>query len=438
MTAYRSVRLVWPILGLILAICIDFSHADDWPNWRGSHHGQWKEQGVPTKFDSDQLKPKWSQEIGPGYSGPTVASGRVFITDRIAAPEQIERVLCFDEATGKPLWKHEYNCDYVGINYTAGPRACVTIEDSRAYALGAMGDLHCLNAESGEVVWKRSLNDDYKISATRRMPIWGIAAAPLIYQDLVILHIGGADAACVVGLEKATGKEKWRALKDRASYAAPILIEQAGKEVVVVWTGDSVSGLAPATGDVVWRYAFPSSKMPIGIATPLHKDNRIFVTSFYDGCLMLKLSETEMSVEKVWRRKGRSERDTDGLQSIISTPTWLGDYIYGADSYGELRCLQASDGERVWEDLTATPKARWSNIHFVQNGDITWMFNERGELITSRLSPKGFDEIDRAKLIEPTEDQLRRRGGVTWAHPAFANKTVFIRNDKRILAASLE
>jgi hypothetical protein len=99
--------------------------------------------------------------------------------------------------------------------------------------------------------------------------------------------------------------------------------------------------------------------------------------------------------------------------------------------------LRADSGDRVWEDLTATPKARWSTIHFVRNGDRIWMFNERGELIISKLSPRGFEEISRAKLLEPTLDQLRQREGVCWSHPAFANKHVFARNDKEIVCASL-
>ncbi len=107
------------------------------------------------------------------------------------------------------------------------------------------------------------------------------------------------------------------------------------------------------------------------------------------------------------------------------------------DSHGELRCLDLKTGDRIWEDLTAVPKARWANIHMVRNGDKVWMFNERGELIISRLDPKGFHEISRAKLIEPTTEQLDQRGGVCWSHPAFANRCVYARNDKELVCADL-
>ncbi|MCA9268458.1 MAG: PQQ-binding-like beta-propeller repeat protein, partial [Planctomycetales bacterium] len=179
-------------------------------------------------------------------------------------------------------------------------------------------------------------------------------------------------------------------------------------------------------------------KMPIGIATPVVDRDRLFVTSFYDGSMLLKLNPDEPQAEKLWHRVGRSERDTDALQSIIATPVMFDDHVYGVDSYGELRCLKLSDGDRVWTDQTATPPARWSNIHTVRNGDRFFMFNERGELLIARLSPAGFEEIDRASLLRPTTEQLRQRGGVCWAHPAFAEQCVFARNDEELICVDLK
>lgn len=431
--AWRSRFFIQLFVGALVFLGVHATAvSDDWPQWRGENRdGVWRETGIMDEFPEEGLQPRWKAEIGSGYSGPTVADGRVFVTDRVRRPNQLERIHCFDIQTGRKLWSHEYECVYT-VSYEAGPRACVTIHDGNAYALGAMGHLHCLDAGTGKVLWKRDLNADFKI----RMPIWGIAAAPLIYDDLVIVQIGGEEA-CVVALDRDYGDTEWTALRDRASYAAPILVKQAGQDVVVCWTGDSVTGLDPRRGKVHWRFPFPPSRMPIGIATPLHKDNRLFMTSFYDGSLMLRLSDRELSASLDWRRVGLSERKTDALQSIISTPIWLGDHIYGVDSYGELRCLQDSNGDRVWEDQTATPPDRWSTIHFVLNGDNVWMFNERGELIIGQLSPQGFVEKGRAKLIAPTTQQLRQRGGVCWAHPAFAERMVFVRNDNEIRAFDL-
>lgn len=407
--------------------------ADDWPQWRGPRRdGTWNETGIVEKFPDKQLKLRWRQPIGPGYSGPTVADGRVFVTDRQVEPKQVERIHCFDWQTGKPLWTHEYECRYRNVGYEAGPRAAVSLDGGRAYALGAMGHLHCLDAATGDVIWKKDLAAEYKIA----MPIWGIAAAPLIDGEQLIVQVGG-EQACVVAFDKLTGAERWKALDDRAGYSAPIIIQQAGKRVLVVWTGDSIAGLDPANGSVYWRQPFRPSRMVLNVATPVVHDDRLFLTAFYDGSLMLRLNEDKPAVEQIWRKVGRDEQHTQALHSIISTPVFDGANIYGVDSYGQLRCLDAKTGERVWEDLTAVPKARWATIHFVKNGERYFMFNERGELLIGRLAPDGFHEISRTSVLDPTTDQLNMRGGVCWSHPAFAYKHIFARNDRELVCGSL-
>lgn len=407
------------------------ARADDWPQWRGPQRdGVWRETGLVEKFSDKQLPSKWRAKISSGYSGPTVADGRVFLTDRVVEPEQIEQVHCFDEETGNPLWTHRYNCLYKQVGYQAGPRACVTVDGDRAFALGTMGNLICLAASTGKVRWEKDLNAEYKIE----MPIWGISGAPLVEGELLIVHVGGADGASVVALDKQSGSERWRALNDRAQYAAPMMVEQAGKRVLVSWTGDAVAGLDPATGKVHWRHEMKPTRMPIGIATPIVDRGRLFVSSFYDGSLMLKLKNDAPAVEEVWRRLGPDEQHTESIHCMIGTPAFEGDHLYGVDSYGELRCLDPATGDRVWEDLSATPKARWSTIHMVKNGDNYWMFNERGELLIAQLSPQGFKELSRTKLIEPTTAQLAQRQGVCWSHPAFANRCVLVRNDEELVA----
>lgn len=421
-------------LGILFSICMT-AMADDWPQWRGPNRdGVWRERDIIREFPEEGLRREWTVPIGAGYSGPVVADGYVYVTDRVIEPEQKERVHCVDLANGRKLWSIEYPCAYSNIGYTAGPRACPLVDDSNVYTLGAMGHLHCLDAITGDKIWSRDLQKDYKI----RMPNWGIAAAPLLWRDLLILQIGGAEGACVIALDKETGEEEWRALNDRACYSSPIMIEQAGLPTVLVWTGDSVAALDPKDGDVRWRYPWAPKNMPIGVATPVVHDDRVFLTSFYDGALMLRIKPDEFGYEVLWHRVGRSENDTDGLHSIISTPVFEGDYIYGVDSYGQFRCLDAANGDRVWEDQTAVPKARWSTIHFVKHGDRYFMFNERGELIIGQLSPEGFREIDRTKIISPTRDQLSRRDGVCWSHPAFAEQCVIARNDNELVCISLE
>ena len=329
--------------------------------------------------------------------------------DRQSEGKQTERVLCLDSASGKQLWVHEYPAEYT-ISYKAGPRASVTVEDGLAFAVGAMGHFFCLDAASGAVIWKHDLSEEYQVD----LPIWGIAASPLVYHGLVIQQVAGANGACMVAFEKSTGKEIWRALAERAGYSSPIIIQQANKDVLVCWTGESLSGLDPLSGKVYWSQKMSPTKMPIGICTPSVDGELVYVSSFYDGSLMIRAPRDQLTASEVWRAIGPDEQHTVALHAMIGTPIVRDGYIYGADSYGEFRCLNALTGQRLWEDLSAVPKNRWATIHMVRqaNTDFVWMFNERGELLITKLSPSGLTIVDRCQLIEPTKVQLPQRGGV--------------------------
>lgn len=399
--------------------------AQDWPGWRGINRtGVWNE--TIGNIESFELRQVWAQPLGSGYSGPTVAGGKVYITDLKQGP-QTEGIVCFDEKTGEKLWEYRYDCPYEGVGYPAGPRASVLYEDGLVWSLGTMGHIYCLDAATGEIKWQRDLREEYAI----RMPIWGIAAAPLIHEERLILQIGGAENACVVALDKNTGKELWRNLDDAASYSAPVLAGEGSNPVLIVWTENHLAGLNTETGNMYWKIPF-SQKMGMAISTPVISGNYLFVSSFYNGSLLVQLGENHTSAEKVWQRAGANERNTDALHCVMNTPVILGDYIYGIDSYGELRCLDLKTGDRIWEDLSVVEKDRWANVHFVQNKEKIVMFNEQGELLVTSLSPEGVRIYNRKKIIEPTKEQLPR--GVTWAHPAFANKHVVVRNDNQIVS----
>ena len=433
-SARRSLVAILLLWACFAAAVAARARADDWPQWRGpTRDGVWRESGIVEKFAGPELKPRWRAAVAGGYSGPTVAAGRVYLTDRLTKPSQVERVLCFDAANGKPLWTHAYPCPYGSMSFPCGPRASVTIHDGRAYALGTMGHLHCLDAATGAVLWKKDVEKEYGI----RIPIWGIAAAPLIEGELVILNVGAAQDKTILALDRKTGRERWAALDDPASYSAPIVVERGGRRVLVCWTGSRLVGLEPSTGKVLWAHPFVHRRWIGMVATPVVAGGKIFVSTMDEGSLLVEMAADGTSSRELWRRRGANEIVTDALHTMISTPRFDGNYVYGVDSYGQLRCLDVKTGDRLWEDTTAVPKARWSNIHIVQNGENSWLFNERGELIIARLSPAGYRELSRAKLLKPTLGQLPQRGGVCWSHPAFAQRCVFARNDEELVAVSL-
>ena len=212
MNCRKSFQMAVLALSLLPPIAV---RSEDWPQWRGPNRdGVWNETGVVESFPSSGLKISWRAPVGPGWSSPVVAQGRVYVTDvELARPTAQERMLCFNASNGKLLWSRSYAVDYPDWAFdpnAGGPRATPILRDGKLFTLGAMGHLFCLDAVKGEVVWEKSLAKEYGVKE-----FTGITASPLIEDERLILHICGKPAASVTALDKNFGKEVWKALTPR-------------------------------------------------------------------------------------------------------------------------------------------------------------------------------------------------------------------------------
>ena len=172
----------------------------------------------------------------------------------------------------------------------------------------------------------------------------------------------------------------------------------------------------------------------MNVATPVVEGDLLFLCSQYEGSSMYRLDEDGPEPELLWQLGGPRKKN-EGINPPITTALLDKGHVYGPELDGAFRCLEAETGATVWESSAVTPPGRWSTVHIVKNGDRSWIFNEAGELIIAKLSPEGFQEISRAKLIAPTHKINRRL--VCWAHPAFAGGCVFARNDRELLCVDL-
>jgi outer membrane protein assembly factor BamB len=437
-------------LALIFALAqLAPATADDWPQCRGPERdGVWRESGVVAKLPA-KANYRWRMAIGGGFAGPAVAGGRVYVCDRVPAKGQaepvnlwnrrdpvegLERVLCLDAASGRILWQHEYACRYT-ISYPAGPRATPTVCQGKVYTLGAMGDLRCLDAQDGKLIWSKNYVRDFGLT----MNPWGMAAAPLVDGPRLIVLPGGKDSAGVMALDCRTGAEIWRALDlPDPGYSAPMIVACGGVRQLLVWAPTGLYGMDPASGKVFWREP-ADVKMAHTIASPAFDPQRrlVFVTSFFNGPMMVRLDAASPLATLLWKGSSQSElpNRTEGLHGLMSTPVFRDGFLYGVCSYGKLRCLEAETGRRVWETLAPVGESRWATAFLTPHEDRFFLFTERGELILARLSPKGYEELGRMPIVEPTMKAGRRM--VVWSPPAFAGRCMFARNDKEIVCVDL-
>ena len=427
------------------------SQADDWPQWMGPQRDDvWRETGILERFASNGPPVLWRAPIEGGYSGPAVVGTRLFVMDRPPAkkpaetqveqpevhPARDERVLCLDASNGKEIWQRTYSCPY-NIGYPGGPRTTPTVAQGRVFSLGAMGDLLCLRADDGEVIWKHNFPQEYHLT---KPPVWGWAAHPLLDGDRVICLVGGSNSA-VVAFQKDTGRELWRTLTAvEIGYAPPVIYTIHGQRQLIIWHPDAISGLDPASGKLLWSHPYPVGGEPkrpeVTIAMPRLEGDRLFLTCFYQGSMLLQLGPDGPKLQ--WNRRSTSDEImNDGLHSVLGTPLFKDGYIYGVCGFGELRCLDAKTGDRKWETYAATGghKAFFGNAFLTAHKDRTFLWNDQGELIIAKLQPEGYQETSRAKLLEPLE---KTRGRVvTWCHPAYANHCAYVHNGKELICVSL-
>ena len=221
-------------------------------------------------------------------------------------------------------------------------------------------------------------------------------------------------------------------------------MEAGGARQLIVWHPRAISSLNPETGAVYWEVPHIVD-MGMTVPTAVRSGPFLFVTSQWGGARMLRLAESHPDATLVWEGVGESDpeygRNFDTLDSVISTPVIQGDYIYGVDGHGILRCLELRTGKRVWEtEALIGGRANWATAFFVRHNDRYFINTDLGDLVIAKLSPEGYEEISRTQLIAPTSPYVRRRDAgstVNWSHPAYANQHIIARNDEEIVRYSL-
>jgi outer membrane protein assembly factor BamB len=430
---------------IIAGFCI-FSgptRADDWPQWLGTHRDSvYREDGIVRDIPEQGLTVKWRIPLGWGYAGPAVVGNRLFVMDYECADGKLtnnpggrdriegkERVKCFDIRDGSLLWSHAYDRPY-NLSFAGGPRCTPTVDGQRVYALGAEGNLWCLDADDGCVLWSKDFAKDYGAETA----IWGVAAHPLIDGDRLICVVGG-EGSVVVAFNKHTGEEIWRALSaSQPGYCPPTIIEHGGRKQLLIWHGDSINALEPGSGEVIWSIPLKPN-YGMAIAAPCKLGDNVLVTGF-GAAALLRLGENGGPPEVAWRATPKT-----ALFCGTSTPFLEDGIAYGCDiNTGALMAVRLSDGKRLWETLEPTSggdrRDRYGTAFLVKHENRFFLFSETGDVIIARLSPERYKELGRFHVLEPTNQAFGRP--VVWSPPAFANRCLFVRNDKELVCVDLE
>jgi len=388
----------------------------DWPAWRGPRaDGTWAAPPLKREWPK-KLKQRWRAEVDPGYSGISIVGNRVFTMDR-TADKTHERVICLSLSDGNLVWEHKYNAPYGKLDYGKGPRSTPTYSNGRLYTLGAVGDLRCLDARSGRVIWKRQLVE----ADGAQMPTWGFAASPLVVNGLVIVQAGAKDGS-YIGFDQNSGQPKWKAGNDPAGYGTLRYFRRGQTSLFVGWTPEHIVGFSQS-GSTLWRIPYKVT-YGVSIADPIIHDGLVVVCGYWDGSRGIAIDKKGIGQLK-WTQK-------KNLRGLMSQPLCRQGHAYLIDRSHGLVCFRVATGEVVWKDEhRLTPRGRYPQASLVWasgpgNGDLAVALNSDGQLVLFDAKPSGYREWARAP-----------GGSGTWAHPAYSKNLVVALDDSQIVCVEL-
>ena len=390
---------------LLIAVVLCFAPAHaDWPQWLGPNRtGISSETGLLTTWAADGPTVVWEKELGEGFSGISVADGRVYTM--FSAGED-EFVICLNEETGGEIWRFRTGAKYYERQGGNGPRSQPTVDGDRVFVLSAEGWLYALNAKDGKKLWLVDLYD----GLGSRVPKFGFSTSPLVEDDLLLLEVGTRQGT-FIALDKTNGAVKWASQRDIVSYSSPIAVNIAGIRQVVFVSGEAAVGLSPTDGSLYWRFPW-STSYDLNVATPIFvSPDHIFISSGYDhGAALLQISRDGdvLSVKKVWESRG--------MKNHFGTSLLIGDYIYGFDN-AILKCIEAKTGKEQWRR-----RGYGKGTLIYADGQLI-ILSDKGKLALADASPTEFREKASAQVLS----------GKCWTAPTLANGKIFVRDMHRIV-----
>jgi outer membrane protein assembly factor BamB len=371
-----------------------------WTDFRGpGRTGIYAETEIIADWPSGRLSLLWKRPVGGGYASVVVADGTIFTIEQ---RRKKEVVAAYDLDSGREKWIHGWDADFREVLGGNGPRATPVWHDGLIYALGATGELRCLDALSGKRIWSRNILLENQAENIQ----WGMASTPLIVDDKVIVLPGGPGGRSVVAYDRMTGNPIWKVLDDKQAYTAPQLATLAGRRQILVVSARRLMGLAVEDGTLLWEYPWVTSQ-GISTAQPIvTADDRLFISAAYDhGAALVEINRNGETFEArtIWANKN--------MKNKFSSSVLYAGYIYGFDE-AILACIDAVTGERKWKG------GRYGYGQLLLASGHLVISSESGEVALVKANPGKYEEIARFPAIE----------GKTWNVPAIADGRLILRN----------
>ena len=380
--------------------------AQEWNQWRGPNRdGSVTSSSLPPTLP-DKLSQRWKVVVGEGHSSPVVSGTRVYLLSRQGEQEVIS---CYEIKSGKQVWKDAYTATYrvnpAATGHGKGPKSTPLLVSGKLYTVGITGVVSCLDADTGRVKWRKEFANQFKQTS----PLYGTAVSPIIDRGLLFVHLGGHDNGALMAFDPESGAVKWRWTADGPGYSSPIVVEIGQTRHLITQSQRNVIGVAPATGELLWKIPF-TTEYDQNVITPVVTGDLVIISGINKGILAYRLTKTggRWTPAQVWENKE--------VSLYMSTPVTAGSKLFGLShkNKGQYFCLDASNGKVLW-------------MSDGRQGDNAAILIAKGTIFS--LSTDGDLTVFPATEKMPADFKKRRvADSPTWAHPVFVGKEILVKD----------
>ena len=398
----------------------------DWPQWRGANRDA-VVADQSHKLSKLPTNPKilWRMRVGGGHSGPVIAGGKLLYLDQVDNKEIAHLI---DLKTRKEIWRRIYDpnpADY--SNFGTGPRSTPTVDGDRVYVQSGRGKLACLSLKDGVVRWavdfekdfgatwfgNRSGNPEAKSTAARRH---GNNGAPVILGDRIFAGVGDPEGATLVAFDKYSGKKLWQCGGDNAAYSSLMAGKLGGVDHVIHFNADALVGADAANGEILFRIPIKTGAKRHTV-TPILHDDTVWVSSHSQGQYKTQVNGRK-KIENAWR--------LEDVKTQLSTPVLIDGHLYGLGTtyrnVADFVCIDYATGKVKW----TKERSFGDYASLIAVGDRIVALNSNGEMILLKANPDNYEELGRMQAC-----------GKTWSFPAYVDGTLYVRDERQILAMQL-
>ncbi len=412
------------VAGALLSASGESAPSSEWPQWGGPKGNFTTDsRGLANSWPSSGPKKLWSRDLGDGYSAIAVSGGKLYTMYReITRFWQIGKVdndvvIAIDADSGKTMWEYRNPAPFapkMQMENGPGPHATPLVVGNRVYTVGVMGVLHCLDTQSGKVIWSHDLYKEYSAPVRGR----GYSSSPIAHKNTVILPVGGPGQA-VIAFNQKDGSVAWKKQDLDWGPSTPLVINLDGQDQLVFFGADTVAGLDPNNGDLLWSHPH-RTQWGLNISTPMWSEgNLLFCSSAYNGgsrVLQLDRMGGKTSVKQLWFN--------NRMRVHIGNVIRLGEYVLGSSGdFGPafLTAINIKTGEIAWQDRS------FAKASFVYADGKLIIIDEDGNLALATASPQGLKIHSKVGLLNSN----------AWTVPSLVGTRLYVRDRKIIMALDL-